>query len=92
MSSYAESPRQPLPRRKLALMKEYELLSYGNAASRFDADRFFHVMGRGWYIEISGGEIGPFPTQARATRFFREISRPGPEPSREAVPAAVTLH
>ena len=92
MSSYAESQRQPLPRRKLALMKEYELLSYGNAASRFDADRFFHVMGHGWYIEISGGEIGPFPTHATAENFFREINRSSAEPARETVPANVRLH
>lgn len=74
MSSYAEVPEHRLPTQKLAYMWEYQDSSAGHFIARFEHDHLFHVMGRGWYIEISGGDLGPFKTHAKAVAFLREIS------------------
>ncbi len=74
MSSYAEMTHHRLSPRKLVIIQQYENRPFGNAVPQFDYDHFFHVMGRGWYIEISGGELGPFRTHIKAEQFFKEIS------------------
>lgn len=74
MSSYAEITHQRLPRRRLVIMQQYERRSLANMVPQFDSDHFFHVMGKGWYVEISGGELGPFKTHTKADQFLKEIS------------------
>ena len=72
MSSYAEFKRHQLPGYKLPLMQAYKARTFGDALAEFNYDHFFHVMGRGWYIEISGGELGPFRTHAQAVKYLSE--------------------
>lgn len=74
MSSYAEISKHRLPAHLIPMMKRHEADVIGHTPSNFDDDHMFHIMGKGWYIEISGGEVGPFVSQAEAARFLEDIS------------------
>ncbi|MEJ2644187.1 MAG: hypothetical protein P8180_04515 [Gammaproteobacteria bacterium] len=44
----------------------------------FSPDRFFNVMGEGWYVETRHGPVGPFTYREQAERYLatlRERSR-----------------
>jgi len=49
----------------------------------FSPDRFFHIMGEGWYVETRHGPVGPFTYREQAEHYLatlRERSRSHREP------------
>lgn len=40
---------------------------------RNNPDRFFHVMGQGWYAFTREGVIGPYVTKERANELLEEL-------------------
>ena len=43
-----------------------------SATDRSNQDRYFHVMGQGWYVLTREGIRGPKVTRERATEFLKE--------------------
>lgn len=41
--------------------------------NRANPDRYFHVMGQGWYVFAREGIIGPYITRERATELLDEL-------------------
>ena len=52
---------------------------------RTNTDRFFHVMGQGWYILTREGTSGPYLTKELATEFVQDLVKSMvPEDSKES--------
>lgn len=47
-----------------------EVMSSGSALTH---DRFFHVLNKGWYIEMRKRNLGPFSSHEMAMHVFEQL-------------------
>ena len=52
---------------------------------RFQSDRFFHVLGDGWYFEAREGMFGPYDVKAKAQLALRRLIERFPQKRPESL-------
>ena len=49
------------------------MIRLGSKEARVSDDRYFYVMGEGWYVLTREGESGPYPEKHQAIDFVQTV-------------------